>query len=84
MSTADPLCPACQQGRLSLKHARDGHTFYGCSEYPLCKFTAKRKPLPLRCPGCSSLFLEEWSIRGILWARCPNKNCRYEKRLSSF
>ena len=36
----DPrLCPNCGQGRLSMRTARAGGAFIGCSNYPECRFT---------------------------------------------
>nr|MCU0855956.1 type I DNA topoisomerase [Paracoccaceae bacterium] len=32
-------CPNCGQGRLSLKTARSGGAFIGCSNYPECRYT---------------------------------------------
>ena len=37
---SDPrVCPACGQGRLSMKTARAGGAFIGCSNYPECRYT---------------------------------------------
>jgi DNA topoisomerase-1 len=37
---ADPrLCPTCGQGRLSMRTARTGGAFIGCSRYPDCRYT---------------------------------------------
>jgi len=37
---SDPrLCPHCGKGRLSMRTARSGGAFIGCSEYPECKYT---------------------------------------------
>ena len=37
---SDPrLCPTCGEGRLSLKTARSGGAFIGCSNYPNCRYT---------------------------------------------
>ncbi len=37
---SDPrLCPNCGAGRLSMRTARSGGAFIGCSNYPECKFT---------------------------------------------
>ncbi|MGB0658633.1 MAG: type I DNA topoisomerase [Mangrovicoccus sp.] len=33
------LCPNCQTGRLSMRTARSGGAFIGCSNYPECRFT---------------------------------------------
>ena len=36
----DPrLCPGCNVGRLSLRTARSGGAFIGCSNYPDCRYT---------------------------------------------
>jgi DNA topoisomerase-1 len=36
----DPrLCPNCEKGRLSMRTARAGGAFIGCSRYPECKYT---------------------------------------------
>lgn len=35
------ICPRCG-GQLILRHSRDGHSFYGCSNYPKCKFIKKK------------------------------------------
>ena len=36
----DPrLCPNCQIGRLSMRTARSGGAFIGCSNYPECRYT---------------------------------------------
>ncbi|MEM9523563.1 MAG: type I DNA topoisomerase [Pseudomonadota bacterium] len=36
----DPrLCPRCGKGRLSMRTARSGGAFIGCSNYPECRFT---------------------------------------------
>ncbi|MEL7107108.1 MAG: type I DNA topoisomerase [Pseudomonadota bacterium] len=37
---SDPrLCPNCGNGRLSMRTARSGGAFIGCSNYPECRFT---------------------------------------------
>ncbi len=37
---SDPrLCPNCGEGRLSMRTARSGGAFIGCSNYPNCRFT---------------------------------------------
>ncbi|MEM9971074.1 MAG: type I DNA topoisomerase, partial [Pseudomonadota bacterium] len=36
----DPrLCPNCEKGRLSMRTARSGGAFIGCSNYPECRYT---------------------------------------------
>jgi len=37
---SDPrLCPTCGKGRLSMRTARSGGAFIGCSNYPECRYT---------------------------------------------
>ncbi len=37
---SDPrICPNCGEGRLSMRTARSGGAFIGCSRYPDCRFT---------------------------------------------
>ncbi|MBD3678251.1 MAG: type I DNA topoisomerase [Rhodobacteraceae bacterium] len=44
---SDPrICPSCGEGRLSLRTARSGGAFIGCSNYPNCRFTR-----PLSAPN---------------------------------
>ncbi|MGC1503913.1 MAG: type I DNA topoisomerase [Sulfitobacter sp.] len=33
------LCPNCEKGRLSMRTARSGGAFIGCSAYPECRYT---------------------------------------------
>ncbi|MBK5927888.1 type I DNA topoisomerase [Rhodobaculum claviforme] len=40
------LCPGCDKGRLSLRTARSGGAFLGCSNYPECRYTR-----PLSAPS---------------------------------
>jgi len=46
----DPrLCPNCGKGRLSMRTARSGGAFIGCSNYPECRYTR-----PFGPPGTES------------------------------
>ncbi|EPX87377.1 putative domain of topoisomerase IA [Rubellimicrobium thermophilum DSM 16684] len=39
-------CPACGEGRLSMRTARTGGAFIGCSRYPECRYTRPFGPPP--------------------------------------
>ena len=67
-----------------LKHSRENKPFYGCTRYPWCEFSSSAAPIAERCPNCSSPYLVEKSVRKVLWAVCPNRECKYERRLSPF
>lgn len=84
MSSEPTACPRCSSGKIVLKHSRESKQFFGCSQYPRCTFSSTHKPIEERCPDCSSPYLIEKPIRKVLWAVCPNKHCKYERRLSLF
>ena len=46
---ADVSCPRCTGGRQERReNGRDGSVFYGCSNFPLCEYTARA------CPRCGN------------------------------
>jgi DNA topoisomerase-1 len=47
-------CPECGSEMVQ-KVSRKKRTFYGCSNYPKCKFATNLKPLPYPCPECGGL-----------------------------
>jgi DNA topoisomerase-1 len=72
-------CPECKDGELVEKRARKGNTFYGCGNYPNCKFTSAHKPIPEKCPSCGSEYLVEKFLKAGPVIVCPNKECDYER-----
>jgi len=72
-------CPDCKDGDLVEKRARKGNTFYGCGNYPKCKFTSAHKPIPEKCPSCGSEYLVEKNLKAGPVIACPNKECDYER-----
>ncbi len=47
-------CPECGSEMVQ-KVSRKKRTFYGCSNYPNCKFATNLRPLPYPCPKCGGL-----------------------------
>ena len=74
-------CPSCSTGHLILKQSRTGKAFYGCSNFPSCRFTSTLEPLPEPCPLCSSPYLTVKLVRKVRWAKCPSPGCSYARRL---
>jgi DNA topoisomerase-1 len=72
-------CPECKDGELVEKRARKGNTFYGCGNYPNCKFTSAHKPIPEKCPSCGSEYLVEKFLKAGPVIACPNKECDFER-----
>ncbi|MGB9360403.1 MAG: type I DNA topoisomerase, partial [Candidatus Sulfotelmatobacter sp.] len=72
-------CPECKDGELVEKRARKGNTFYGCGNYPKCKFTSAHRPIAEKCPKCGSEYLVEKNLKAGPVIACPNKECDYER-----
>ncbi|MDD5127257.1 MAG: type I DNA topoisomerase [Dehalococcoidales bacterium] len=66
----EPGCGGDIVGRMSKKK----RMFYGCSNYPKCKFLINNKPLPQPCPGCGGM-LVQWGKQ----AKCLK--CNYKGKL---
>ncbi|RJX26426.1 MAG: type I DNA topoisomerase [Dethiobacter sp.] len=72
-------CPLCE-GDIIERRSKKGKKFYGCSNYPGCKFVSWDKPLDKKCPECG-YFLVEKSFRDIgTGLRCGNKECEYQEK----
>ena len=58
-------CPedGCE-GQLVEKQSRKGKIFYGCDQYPKCKFASWDKPVDRACPHCEAALMYERSSRG--------------------
>ena len=45
-------CPKCGTGDVVERRSKRGRTFFGCSRYPECDFTAWGRPVVVACPSC--------------------------------
>lgn len=70
-------CPLCEDGDVISRRSKKGRLFYGCSEFPKCKFISWGKPTGEKCPDCSS-FLVEKNLKKGNKIVCSNKECKYE------
>ncbi|MFC1599885.1 type I DNA topoisomerase [Patescibacteria group bacterium] len=53
-------CPRCKKGQLVERHARrTGKAFYGCNQFPRCKFATWDKPLVDKCKKCKGMMVEK-------------------------
>ncbi len=68
-------CPDCGGDLAERKQkGRNGRIFYGCVNYPECKFAAN--PLPQPCPDCGKLLVSQGRSRKN--ARCLDKECGFK------
>jgi DNA topoisomerase-1 len=58
-------CPQCG-GEIVQRISKKKKVFYGCSNYPNCRFAINRRPVAQRCPSCGNLLVEYRDN----WARC--------------
>jgi DNA topoisomerase-1 len=65
-------CPDCKTGDLAERKARRGNLFYGCSNYPKCRFTSAYRPIDEACPECGSPYLIEKTLKSGTFITCPN------------
>ncbi len=84
--TARPLsigvdCPKPDcDGYIAEKQSKRGRVFYGCSNYPKCKFVLWNKPVPRKCPQCGAPFLVEKTSKAKgEYLACINKECGYSQ-----
>lgn len=68
-------CPQCG-GELVQKVNKRGQVFYGCSNFPKCKFATNYKPLPQPCPECGKLLVLDRDGR----TKCTA--CQYKVKLA--
>ena len=67
------LCPLCG-GHMLLRKSAKGRVYYGCGNYPDCKFMTWDEPVPEKCPKCGATLFKK---RGMLY--CAKEGCGFEK-----
>lgn len=50
-------CPKCDEGNIVIKKTKRGKDFYGCSNYPACKYALWDKPTGDICSKCGGLLV---------------------------
>ena len=67
------VCPICHMPTQKMT-SKTGKQFYGCSNYPTCKFMSWDMPLDEYCPNCGKfLFLSKDGKT----KKCSDKDCGY-------
>lgn len=72
-------CPYCGS-EIVERRSKKGRKFYGCSNYPQCKFVLWDKPLEIKCPKCGYPLTERKSSRNGTYHKCTNRECNYQER----
>ncbi len=66
-------------GSLVQRRTRKGRTFYGCSNYPDCRFALWERPLAKPCPQCGASFLVEKRTKEGVKHICKQEGCDYQE-----
>ena len=75
------VCPDCGGG-LAERKSRFGKSFFGCVNYPNCKFAAWDRPIPGPCPQCGKPYLlQKYTKRDGAFIACPDKQCGYRREV---
>lgn len=67
-------CLACG-GDIIQRKSRGGRIFYGCANYPDCKYVSWEKPIEEKCPVCGTQMAERKLKNGDVHKICPNGDC---------
>ena len=71
------ICPECG-AKVDKKITKKGKFFYGCSNYPTCKFASWDIPTGTKCPKCNSYLIKKLKKEGFDIC-CSNKECDYKE-----
>ena len=67
-------CPMCEKPIVERK-TKTGRLFYGCSDYPACKFISWNKPTGELCPVCGNYLVEKKYKNQPAVSECSNTEC---------
>jgi DNA topoisomerase I len=77
-------CPqeGCE-GELTEQRSKRGRAYFGCANYPTCRFVVWQRPVAFPCPKCGAPFLTQRGGRGKRIAACWREGCDYRRELES-
>ena len=52
-------CPKCSIGDIAERRTGRGRSFFGCLRYPDCDYSVWNRPVPVPCPSCGFVGMEE-------------------------
>lgn len=80
------VCPRCKTGKLILrKNDTDDLQFYGCSNFPYCRYMIKdlkAVSLDNRCPDCNDFLVIRFGRYGKFFGCHNYPYCKYTRQLS--
>ncbi len=75
-------CPEKKcDGEIIKRKSKKGRTFYGCSNYPNCKFFSNKLPVNKKCPKCDSILVKTTSKKKGDFYQCISSKCDYREEI---
>lgn len=74
-NSIDVKCPECEKGELIERTTKKGKIFYGCNQFPNCKFALWDQPINEKCSKCNSLLVKTKRNK----VKCSSKECGFIK-----
>ncbi|NLC53531.1 MAG: DNA topoisomerase I, partial [Firmicutes bacterium] len=76
-------CPECKKGQIVERRSKKGRKFFGCNQYPDCKFTSWYPPAKTPCPECGSLCVLKKSKAKGEYIVCTRQDCPFEQPVTN-
>jgi DNA topoisomerase I len=78
---------ACPQqgcgGELTERRSKRGRAYFGCANFPTCRFVVWQRPVATPCPKCGAPFVTQRGGRGKRFAACWREGCDYRREIES-
>ncbi len=71
-------CPQCD-GKVVVRRSKKGRVFFGCSEFPRCKFVVWDQPVDRECPRCNTFLVKKETKKNTTY-KCASTECDYVER----
>ncbi len=71
-------CPDCENGEIVERKTKKLKVFYGCSEFPDCRFVSWDEPIDEKCPKCGSILTHK-KTKKKEFIKCHNASCDYKE-----
>ncbi|MDI9475942.1 MAG: type I DNA topoisomerase [Natronincolaceae bacterium] len=73
-------CPQCKDGDIIERRSKKGRLFYGCSNFPQCRFVSWSRPVDKKCPQCGDILVYRKGKKGDKII-CNDRDCKYEEKV---
>jgi DNA topoisomerase I len=70
-------------GELTERRSKRGRAYFGCANFPTCRFVVWQRPVATPCPKCGAPFVTQRGVRGKRFAACWREGCDYRREIES-